>query len=68
MSHLSLTQWLAVMIGSLLIVVLVEIVKAVQRALGKDKNAIKHKRSHSPDGFFCGQNRLGIFLEVRVDF
>ena len=39
-SHLSLTQWLAVMIGSLLIVVLVEIVKAVQRALGKDKNAI----------------------------
>jgi len=28
------------MIGSLLIVVLVEIVKAVQRALGKDKNAI----------------------------
>lgn len=39
-SHLSLTQWLAVLIGSLLIVVLVEIVKAVQRALGKDKNAI----------------------------
>ena len=39
-SHLGLTQWLAVMIGSLLIVVLVEIVKAVQRALGKDKNAI----------------------------
>ena len=39
-SHLSLTQWLAVMIGSLLIVVLVEIVKAVQRSLGKDKNAI----------------------------
>ena len=39
-SYLSLTQWLAVMIGSLLIVVLVEIVKAVQRALGKDKNAI----------------------------
>ena len=39
-SHLSLTQWLAVLIGSLLIVVLVEIVKSVQRALGKDKNAI----------------------------
>ena len=39
-SHLSLTQWLAVLIGSLLIVLLVEIVKAVQRALGKDKNAI----------------------------
>lgn len=39
-SHLSLTQWMAVIIGSLMIVVLVEIVKAVQRALGKDKNAI----------------------------
>ncbi len=39
-SHLSLTQWLAVIIGSFLIVVLVELVKAVQRALGKDKNAI----------------------------
>jgi len=39
-SHLSLTQWMAVIVGSLLIVVLVEIVKAVQRALGKDKNAI----------------------------
>ena len=39
-SHLSLTQWLAVIVGSLLIVVLVEIVKAIQRALGKDKNAI----------------------------
>ena len=39
-SHLSLTQWLAVIIGSFLIVLLVELVKAVQRALGKDKNAI----------------------------
>ena len=39
-SHLSLTQWLAVLTGSFLIVVLVEIVKAIQRALGKDKNAI----------------------------
>ncbi|MFQ8817277.1 MAG: cation-translocating P-type ATPase [Streptococcus thermophilus] len=39
-SHLSLTQWLAVMVGSFLIVVLVEIVKAIQRALGKDKDAI----------------------------
>ena len=39
-SHLSLTQWLAVIIGSFLIVVLVELVKAGQRALGKDKNAI----------------------------
>ena len=39
-SHLSLTQWLAVIVGSFLIVVLVELVKAGQRALGKDKNAI----------------------------
>lgn len=39
-SHLSLTQWLVVAVGALMIVVLVEIVKAVQRALGKDKNAI----------------------------
>ena len=39
-SHLSLTQWLAVIVGSFLIVVLVEFVKAIQRALGKDKDAI----------------------------
>ena len=39
-SHLSFTQWLAVIVGSFLIVVLVEIVKAIQRALGKDKDAI----------------------------
>lgn len=39
-SHLSLTQWLAVIVGSFLIVVSVELVKAIQRALGKDKNAI----------------------------
>ena len=39
-SHLSLTQWLAVIVGSFLIVVLVELVKDIQRALGKDKNAI----------------------------
>ena len=38
-SHLSLTQWLAVIVGSFLIVVLVELVKAIQRALGKDKDA-----------------------------
>ena len=38
-SHLSLTQWLAVIVGSFLIVVFVELVKAVQRALGKDKDA-----------------------------
>ncbi|AWN61973.1 cation-translocating P-type ATPase [Streptococcus sobrinus] len=39
-SHLDATQWLAVIIASLLIVVLVEIVKAIQRALGQDKKAI----------------------------
>ena len=39
-SNLSLTQWLVVAVGAIMIVVLVEIVKAVQRALGKDKNAI----------------------------
>lgn len=39
-SHLSFTQWLAVIVGSFLIMVLVEIVKAIQRALGKDKDAI----------------------------
>ena len=39
-SHLSFTQWLAVMVGSFLIVGLVEIVKAIPRALGKDKYAI----------------------------
>ena len=39
-SHLSLTQWMVVAVGALMIVVLVEIVKAIQRALGKDKNAI----------------------------
>ena len=39
-SHLSLTQWLTVIVGSFLIVVLVELVKAIQRALGKDKDAI----------------------------
>lgn len=37
---LSPTQWLVVVIGSLLMVVLVEVVKAVQRALGHDKKAI----------------------------
>ncbi|MBE6165331.1 MAG: cation-translocating P-type ATPase [Streptococcus gallolyticus] len=39
-SHLSVTQWIAVIIGSLLMVVLTEIVKAVQRALGQDEKAI----------------------------
>ncbi|MFC3932779.1 cation-translocating P-type ATPase [Streptococcus dentapri] len=39
-SHLSLTQWVAVVIGSLLMIVLVELVKAIQRALGQDEKAI----------------------------
>lgn len=39
-SQLSLTQWGAVIVGSLLMVVLVEIVKAFQRATGQDKKAI----------------------------
>lgn len=39
-SQLSLTQWGAVIVGSLLMVVLVEIVKAFQRATAQDKKAI----------------------------
>lgn len=39
-SYLSVTQWGAVIIGSLLMLVLVEVVKAVQRALGQDEKAI----------------------------
>ncbi|MGT2948245.1 cation-translocating P-type ATPase [Streptococcus devriesei] len=39
-AHLSVTQWLAVITGSLLMLVIVEIVKAVQRALGQDQKAI----------------------------
>ncbi|MGG6832516.1 UNVERIFIED_CONTAM: cation-translocating P-type ATPase [Streptococcus canis] len=39
-THLTLTQWLVVIIGSLLMVVLVELVKAVQRLLGQDEKAI----------------------------
>ena len=39
-SQLSMTQWGAVIVGSLLMVVLVEIVKAIQRATGQDKKAI----------------------------
>lgn len=39
-SHLSITQWLVVIIGSLLMIVLVELVKAVQRMTGQDKKAI----------------------------
>ncbi|MGT2934405.1 cation-translocating P-type ATPase [Streptococcus castoreus] len=39
-THLSLTQWLVVIVGSLLMVALVELVKAVQRSLGQDEKAI----------------------------
>ena len=39
-SHLSATQWLAVIIGSSLMVVLTEIFKAIQRVLGQDEKAI----------------------------
>lgn len=39
-SILSPVQWLVVIIGSLLMVVLVELVKAIQRALGQDEKAI----------------------------
>lgn len=39
-AHLSVTQWLAVITGSLLMLVIVEIVKVVQRALGQDQKAI----------------------------
>lgn len=39
-THLSSTQWLTVVIGSLLMVVLTEIVKFIQRKLGQDEKAI----------------------------
>lgn len=39
-AHLSGTQWLVVVIGSLLMVLLVELVKAIQRAMGMDEKAI----------------------------
>ncbi|HEK9992377.1 TPA: cation-translocating P-type ATPase [Streptococcus equi subsp. zooepidemicus] len=39
-THLTLTQWLVVIVGSLLMVVLVELVKAIQRSLGQDDKAI----------------------------
>ncbi len=39
-THLTLTQWLVVIIGSLLMVALVEFVKAIQRSLGQDDKAI----------------------------
>lgn len=39
-THLSATQWLVVVIGSLITLLVVELTKAIQRALGMDKNAI----------------------------
>ncbi|MFC3928420.1 cation-translocating P-type ATPase [Streptococcus caprae] len=39
-SHLEVHQWAVVLVGSLLAFVIVEVVKAIQRALGMDKNAI----------------------------
>lgn len=39
-SHLSVGQWTVVIIGSLMMLVLTEIVKAIQRALGQDEKAI----------------------------
>ncbi|WKF65897.1 cation-translocating P-type ATPase [Streptococcus equi] len=39
-THLTLTQWLVVIIGSLLMVAFVELVKAIQRSLGQDDKAI----------------------------
>lgn len=39
-SHLSVGQWTAVIIGGLMMLVLTEIVKAIQRALGQDEKAI----------------------------
>ena len=39
-SHLSVGQWTAVIIGGLMLLVLTEIVKAIQRALGQDEKAI----------------------------
>lgn len=37
---LSLTQWLVVLVGGFMMIVIVELVKALQRKLGLDKNAI----------------------------
>lgn len=39
-SHLNMDQWIVVIIGSFFAFVIVEVVKAIQRALGQDKNAI----------------------------
>lgn len=39
-THLTFTQWLVVIVGSLLMVAFVEFVKAIQRSLGQDDKAI----------------------------
>ncbi|MBF0777386.1 cation-translocating P-type ATPase [Streptococcus cuniculi] len=39
-THLDLSQWAVVLIGSFAMIIIVEIVKFVQRTLGMDKNAI----------------------------
>lgn len=39
-THLTLTQWLVVLLGSFAMLVLVELVKLIQRSLGHDKKAI----------------------------
>ncbi|HEL0028671.1 TPA: cation-translocating P-type ATPase [Streptococcus equi subsp. zooepidemicus] len=39
-THLTFTQWLVVIVGSLLMVAFVELVKAIQRLLGQDDKAI----------------------------
>lgn len=39
-AHLSVTQWAVVVVGSLMTLVVVEIVKAIQRAMGLDEKAI----------------------------
>ena len=50
-SNLSLTQWMVVAVGALMIVVLVEIVKAVNEHLEKIKTLFKHYEKSSSDGF-----------------
>ncbi|MGL6299935.1 cation transporting ATPase C-terminal domain-containing protein [Streptococcus iniae] len=47
-AHLSMTQWLVTIIGSLLMVVLVEAVKAVQRAMGKDEKKLFKSKKQIP--------------------
>ena len=40
MTKLDLSQWAVVLVGSFAMIVIVEIVKFIQRKLGMDKNAI----------------------------